>query len=316
MSSPERVLITGGAGFIGRQLVRQLAVLHSNVRIWATDARPIEFDPALPNVDFRRLDVRSNKLIDLVAGERFHVVVHLASIVTPPKGMTRTEMFEIDVAATERLLAACLKAGVCKFVITSSGAAYGYHPDNPLPLREDAPLRGNQAFAYSDHKRLVEELLARYRRSHPQLQQLVFRPGTVLGASVSNQITALFRKPAVLGIKGFESNFVFIWDADLIALLVEGITGPIIGEFNVAGDGWLPLRELAARMGKRYIALPPPLVEGGLRVLKPLGLTRYGPEQSMFLKYRPVLDNTLLKATFQHRLQYTSAQAFDAFVAS
>lgn len=313
MAHPDKVLITGAAGFIGRQLVQQLALLHSGIRICATDVRPIDVAALPASVVFRQLDVRTSELPELVAEERFDVVAHLASIVTPPKSMTRQEMFEIDVTATERLLAACVKAGVRKFVVTSSGAAYGYHPDNPIPLTERAALRGNSEFAYSDHKRLVEEALARFRATHPEIMQVVFRPGTVLGNSVRNQITALFDKPFVLGIKGFDSRFVFIWDADLVALLVEGIVGPIAGQFNVAGDGWLTMRELAARLNKKYLALPAALVEGGLAILKPLGLSQYGPEQTMFLKYRPVLDNSLLKATFQHRLRYTSAGAFDAF---
>ena len=41
-----------------------------------------------------------------------------------------------------------------------SGAAYGYHPDSPEWLHESDPLRGNDEFPYSRHKRLVEEMLA------------------------------------------------------------------------------------------------------------------------------------------------------------
>ena len=51
-------------------------------------------------------------------------------------------------------------------------------------------MRGNEAFAYSHHKRLVEEMLADYRRDHPQLKQVVFRVGTILGETTRNQITA------------------------------------------------------------------------------------------------------------------------------
>ena len=60
-------------------------------------------------------------------------------------------------------------------VVTSSGAAYGYHPDNPVPLTEDAPCRGNPEFAYADHKRQVEEMLAEVRATHPALEQVVLR---------------------------------------------------------------------------------------------------------------------------------------------
>src|SRR5690606_40483461 len=68
------------------------------------------------------------------------------------------------------------------------GAAYGYHPDNGTAhdgwLVEDDPLRGNVEFAYSDHKRQVEEMLAALRETDPQLEQVVLRIGTILGERV------------------------------------------------------------------------------------------------------------------------------------
>jgi UDP-glucose 4-epimerase len=47
-----------------------------------------------------------------------------------------------------------------------------------------------------------------------------------------------------------------------------------------------------------------------------LGISRYGPEQLDFLRYRPVLLNTALKTRFGYTPQKTSAQAFEAFVAA
>ena len=101
---------------------------------------------------------------------------------------------------TKNVLVGCLEAGVLKLIYASSGAAYGYHADNPDWLDEKDELRGNVEFAYSDHKRQVEEMLAGWRQEHPDLEQLIFRPGTILGSTTSNQITALFEKPYVSGL--------------------------------------------------------------------------------------------------------------------
>ena len=49
-------------------------------------------------------------------------------------------------------------------------------------------------------------------------------------------------------------------------------------------------------------------------MLKPLGLTQYGPEQLDFLRYRPVLDNRRLKDEFGYRPKYSSREAFLAFL--
>ena len=116
---------------------------------------------------------------------------------------------------------ACGAAGVHTLIYTSSGAAYGYHADNPEWLDESDPLRGNAEFAYADHKRLVEEMLARWRATHPELRQLIFRPGTILGARAHNQITALFDRSYVLGLSGAQSPFVIIWDQDVVGAILQ-----------------------------------------------------------------------------------------------
>ena len=62
--------------------------------------------------------------------------------------------------------------------------------------------------------------------------------------------------------------------------------------------------------------LPAGLLQGALAVLKPLGLTQYGPEQIDFLRYRPVLLNTRLKTVFGYTPRYTSAEVFEIYRAA
>lgn len=292
-----RVLVTGAAGNVGRALLAGLA----GHEVLASDVAP----------GFQRLDVTGDDPARVIGEFRPEVVVHLASIVTPPKGSTRAFEWRVDVQGTRNVLAACLAAGVRRLVVTSSGAAYGYHADNPVPLRESDPLRGNPEFAYADHKRQVEAMLAEARREHPALEQVVLRIGTVLGEGVENQITALFRKPRLLALAGAASPFVFIWTQDLARILIRAATDGPAGVFNVAGDGALGVRDMAAAMGKPVRVLPPALLRVALAVARPLGLTRYGPEQVGFLQYRPVLDNTALKTVFGYTPELTSAQVFD-----
>jgi UDP-glucose 4-epimerase len=174
-------------------------------------------------------------------------------------------------------------------------------------------VRGNEAFAYSHHKRLVEEMLADYRRDHPQLKQVVFRVGTILGETTRNQITALFERPRLIALRGSKSPFVFIWDRDVVGAIEHAIFSGKEGIFNVAGDGALGIQEIAARLGKRCLTIPPWLLRAALAVAHPLGLSRYGPEQVDFLRYRPVLDNRRLKEQFGYVPQLTSADVFELY---
>ena len=308
-----RILITGAAGMIGRALTLTLAERGGEVEVVASDLhRPVDLPP---DVRFETLDVTGGDPMRVIATVKPDVVVHLASIVTPTPEQGRDLAYRVDVTGTRHVIDACVANGVRRLVVTSSGAAYGYHPDNPVPLRESDPLRGNAEFAYADHKRQVEEMLAEARRAATGLEQVVLRVGTVLGAGTENQITALFRKPRLLAVAGCDSPFVFIWTRDLARIIERAATDGPAGIYNVAGDGALSVADLARRMGKPLRVLPAWALKAALAVAKPLGLTRYGPEQVRFLQYRPVLANDALKSQFGYRPEKTSAEVFDLWCA-
>ncbi len=307
------VLITGAEGYLGRLVVKALSAEPGGITtIIASDIRP----PAepLPNVTYVTADIRSEELTRALAEYQVDTLVHLAAIVTPGPRGDRETAHAVEVRGTRSLLRACLAAGVGRFVYTSSGAAYGYYADSPEWLCEDDAIRGNPEFAYSDHKRQVEEMLARWRERSPELKQLIFRPGVILGASANNQITALFDKKMILGVSGSQSPFVFIWDQDVVMAIVKGVREGGEGIFNLAGDGVLTMPEIAQRLGKRYVVLPAWLLRGALWVLSKLRLTQYGPEQVGFLQYRPVLSNRRLKEEFGYQPQKSTREVFELFL--
>ncbi|RTE85939.1 MULTISPECIES: SDR family oxidoreductase [Gammaproteobacteria] len=303
-----RVVITGAAGYIGSQLAKKL--IHLGVNVLGLD---IVSKPASEmGFDIEKMDIRDPNL-----GERLREfgtthVVHLASIVSP--GANEELEYDIDVNGTRNVVEGCLFAGVKHLTVTSSGAAYGYHADNPAWLKETDTLRGNDAFSYSRHKRIVEEMLAQYREGHPTLQQLILRPGTVLGDTTKNMITQLFARKSVLAIRGYDSPFVFIWDKDLIEILTRGVSESITGIYNVAGDGAVTVKELAGIMRKPLRQLPAGLVRSVLWVTHSLGLSQAGPNHLLFLQFRPVLDNARLKSEFGYQPEKSSVEVFKYFL--
>lgn len=287
-----KVLVTGASGFLGSSVVPGL--LAGGHEVVATDVR----EPAGPvgAAVHVSMDVRERHTVQRVVGEhRPEVVVHLASIVTPGKDSDRELERAVDVDGTRHVLDACRAHGVRRIVVSSSGAAYGYHADNPVPLREDDPLRGNVEFAYADHKRQVEEMLAAERARTPGLEQVVLRIGTILRERVDNQITRLWAGRFILRLAGAQSPFVLVWDEDVVRTVVAAVTSPATGAFNVAGAGTVTVPQIARALGKRTLVVPEPLLRGALVVGKRLGLTPYGPEQTVFLAHRPVLDASRLR---------------------
>jgi UDP-glucose 4-epimerase len=97
------------------------------------------------------------------------------------------------------------------------------------------------------------------------------------------------------------------------ACIVKGIREGRTGIFNLAGDGALPLPEIARRLGKPYLPLPPSLLAGALGLLQKLGISSRGPEQVDFLRYRPVLANDALKNAFGFEPRFDSAGCLEAY---
>lgn len=316
-----KVLITGAGGYIGQEMVSRLHdksarattdTQMNNYSIVALDVRETPAEKQLDGVTYKTADIRDDSLRQLIIHEKPDVVVHLASIVSA--GGDAEFEYSVDITGTKNVLDSCVEAGVGQVIVTSSGAAYGYHADNPEWLKESHPLRGNESFAYSRHKRMVEEMLKEYKTRHPGLKQLVFRPGSVIGENVSNQITALFEKSWVMGIAGSKSSFVFIWDEDVISCFIKGIEEKKEGVYNLAGTGALTLREIAQILKKPFIPVPAFLIKSALWLARLMRLTKLGPEHVKFLQFRPVLDNSLLKNEFGYTPQKTTKEAFELYL--
>ncbi len=308
-----RVLVTGGGGFLGSHVAAALAARSDITAVVSGDVR-LPAEPREGIVDVP-LDVTDEAaVLPLLRAHRIDTVVHLAAIVNP--GRDATLEYRVDVEGSANVLAACAEAGVRRIVVSSSGAAYGYHPDNPEWITEDQPLRGNDAFPYARHKRLVEVMLEGYRVSHPELEQVIFRIGTILGPTVQNQITALWDGTRILRIAGSDSPFVFVWVDDVAAAMVRAATDGPPGIYNVAGDGRMTVPEIAERLGKPMLTLPAAVLAGALRLGRMLRRTEHGPEKVPFLRYRPVLANERLKTAFGFTPARTSREAFEEYLAT
>ncbi|MBB4861772.1 UDP-glucose 4-epimerase [Pseudomonas nitritireducens] len=312
-----RVLITGAAGFLGQSLLNDLAIQHLDWTLIAADTKRLNPQGLRPNIEPVLLDLGiSAQTRACVEGCRPDAIVHLASVVNPPPGMSADKHHAIEVGGTRTLIEAAQESGVQQLIVTSSATAYGFHRDNAEWIDENQPLRGNPDLLHARYKQEIEQLLATARKSYPQLKQLILRPGTILGRRVHNPLAELFARPSLVGVLGHRSRFVFIWDQDVVNVIRQGLERGSEGIYNLAGDGALSLREIAGLLGKPYRPLPAGLMRAGLGLLKPLGLSRFGPEQVDYLRYRPVLDNRRLKEEFGYQPRYSSREAFLAYLAA
>lgn len=275
------ILITGAAGCLGNRVVSTLTAMandkqpKSALKIFATDIKENPFAND-ENLIYQRFDLRSNDFSLWVEKIRPDKIVHLASILQISKQITREIAHEIDVISTQKLLEQAVNLKVDKFIVTTSGAAYGYYPENINIIDEKRPTQGNSDYFYSAHKAEVETLMALFRKNHPELKQVVFRPGAILGPNFNGPVVNLFRQKIIVGLMGYPGPFNFIWSEDIVAYIIEALTTNITGEYNIAGDGTLSMRDIAKYLHKPYLALPPWFIQGLLAIAKPLGLSQYG----------------------------------------
>ncbi|MFA5159417.1 MAG: SDR family oxidoreductase [Candidatus Omnitrophota bacterium] len=120
-------LVTGGAGFIGSNLVDGLLSQDFRVRVLdnLSTGKRENLVHACSRIEFVRGDIRSDKSIQK-ALKGVSYVFHMAAIASVPQSVARPiETHEVNVTGTLKLLEASRKAGVKRFVFTSSSSVYG-----------------------------------------------------------------------------------------------------------------------------------------------------------------------------------------------
>jgi UDP-glucose 4-epimerase len=120
-----KVLVTGGAGFIGTNLVPKLMALGHPIRILDNLSAGQSGYTAFPPVEFLQGDIRDQRAVD-EAVKRCDAVVHLAAQTNVQHSLKNPrEDFQINVEGIFNLLEASVKQGVKKFVFASSNAVVG-----------------------------------------------------------------------------------------------------------------------------------------------------------------------------------------------
>jgi nucleoside-diphosphate-sugar epimerase len=148
MPSPsERVLVTGGSGFIGACLVRDLLDADREVHLLLREpARAWRLLDVLPRCAVHAGDVRDPAAVaSAVAAARPVVIYHLATHGAYPGQQDRPDILTTNLLGTAHLLDAAARAG-CALVHTGSSSEYG-HVDGPM--REDGPLRPRTDYGVS-----------------------------------------------------------------------------------------------------------------------------------------------------------------------
>ena len=158
-----RILVTGGAGYIGGTVARLLLAGGDGVTVYDNLSHSKRAAVA-PGAEFVEGDVADRALLEktLRAG-RFDGVMHFAALIEAGESMQKPEIyFRNNTAGTLTLLEAMLATGQKRLVFSSTAACYG-EPET-TPIAEDAKLAPTNA--YGESKLMVEEMLRWFNRIH------------------------------------------------------------------------------------------------------------------------------------------------------
>jgi UDP-glucose 4-epimerase len=242
-----KYVITGGSGYIGGRLSELLSARDETERIINVDVRPPNVP--WPKSEYIQGDVRDRPAMRaLLDREQPDALVHLAFLLNPVHDEAR--MYDIDVNGTHAVLWAASEAGTPQVLVTSSASAYGAWPDNPRPIAEDHPVRGQPDFSYARHKAEADRVCQLWAADHPDRVMTIVRPTFVFGPNVDNYLWRTWENaPFIPILDGVEEDFQLIHEDDV----VSGITGLLDakagGAFNFGSDGTLTWREGAELAG-------------------------------------------------------------------
>ncbi len=251
----ERLVVTGGLGFIGSAFLRRciergVPATNLDARTYAADPRRIPAQQDL--VVTETVDVTSGSLGEAVAAAGAGALVHFAAETHVTRSETDPEaFFRTNVEGTRAVLEAADRAGIPLVVHVSTDEVYGPALDHPFAEHEKPPGEGRATSAYARSKALADDLALSFDGSS---RVIVVRPTNCFGPwqhpekAVPRWITRALsgRSLPVWGDGGYVRDWMFVDDVcAAIETLIE--TRPASGAYNVGpGGDPIPNREVAA----------------------------------------------------------------------
>jgi UDP-glucose-4-epimerase GalE len=300
-----RILVTGGAGYIGSHTVHLLRQRRYDVTVVDDLSRGHEHN--VSSVDFHRVNLLdTGALVDLLARVKFDAVIHFAAYIAVGESTQKPELYFMNnVSGSISLFTAMERAGLSRIVFSSTAAVYGT-PER-VPITEDFPFA--PVSPYGESKVMVEKILG-WLDQYRGLRSIALRyfnacgaePGTGLGEQhdpETHLIPLLLRaietgKPMTIFGDDYATpdgtcvrDYVHVSDlAEAHVLAVESLmNGGLSDRFNVGTGTGRSVREVIEAVeavtgekvpytiGPRRAGDPPELVADSGKLRKTLGWT-------------------------------------------
>lgn len=323
-----RVLVTGGAGFIGSEVVKQLCENDAEVSIldnFSSGKRA--YIPNAPNIEVIHGDICDKPLVKRIVKD-CEMIIHIAALPFIPYSYNSPEeFFKVNVMGTLNVLCEAISAEtVTKFVQLSSSEVYG--SAKYVPMDEDHPLSPHSTYAVSKLASARLVLLSYKEHGFPAT---VMRPFNAFGPNITQPyiipeiIAQLLRGNTRIQLGNVESSRDFTYVSDTArAILLAAEKDSVLGEVvNVGSGRVITIRDLAYLIAS-IMGVKIEVVQDETR-LRPFDVTRlvcdwskarrllgWHPEVSLEEGLRKVVSWLRAKPEIvQNWVPYTERKAFE-----
>jgi UDP-glucose 4-epimerase len=256
----DRLLITGGAGFIGTHLVKELSSrYHLSVIDNLADKKSYSNAQILKenHISFFEENIMNKeKITEIIRNCRPDSCVHLAAKISVPQSILDPySTLSVNVTGTLNMLEACRLNSVTRFVFASSAAVYGH--TKTLPIPEHIELKPISPYGAS--KVAAEEIISAYANLDLFDSIISLRFFNVFGAGQSDEYAGVITKfkerieegssPVIFGDGSQQRDFVSVGDVvNSIGVALNPPKGVTRGTFNIATGVPTTISDLAKIM--------------------------------------------------------------------
>jgi UDP-glucose 4-epimerase len=242
----DKILITGGAGFIGTHLVKELSLQYDLTVIDNLSNKMSYFNAQMlkeNHISFFEEDIMNKeKITEIIRKCRPDSCVHLAAKISVSESILDPySTMSVNVTGTLNVLEACKCNSVKRFVFASSAAVYGHV--NTLPIPENTELKPISPYGAS--KVAAEKIISAYANLHLFESIISLRFFNVFGVGQSDEYAGVISKfkeriqdgssPVIYGDGNQQRDFVSVGDVvDSIVVSMNPPVGVTEGTFNIA----------------------------------------------------------------------------------
>jgi UDP-glucose 4-epimerase len=250
-----KILVTGGAGFIGKYLVRYLLEKCHDVTIFDNFSNSTKDSISfLEDIGAKVIEGDITKLQDIInAGKKQEIVIHLAAKISVSESITNSsKTFEVNVDGTKNVLIACKKNNIKKFIAASSAAVYGEISPN-VKLSEGNEK--NPISPYGKSKLKMEQEIREFEEKNG-INCIILRFFNIYGIGQTSEYSGVITKflerirlEKSLEIFGDgQQTRDFIAIEDIVNLICNTISNGKSGTYNIATGKSITIKNLAKQM--------------------------------------------------------------------